>query len=70
MRIKVIRFVYYSEPHNCADRDVYKGETFYLYEGATFGAVDLIEGVALSERPGRFSYFFEFPRDAIEVIDD
>jgi hypothetical protein len=70
VKVRVIRFVYHGDAHNCAGRDVYKGEEFYLYEGATFGAVDLMNGVPLSEKPGKFSYFFEFPADAIEVFDD
>lgn len=62
--VTVTRDVPDSDPHNHLGRDVSEGETFYIYYGHTYGCVDTINGIALSERDGQ-TPFFEFPLDAI-----
>lgn len=69
MKVRVTRMVYYSHPNNCLGRDVFKGEEFYLFQGHTYGCVSNA-GAALSTTDDRFAEFFEFPSDAIEVIND
>lgn len=70
MRARVIRFVSEDDEHNFLHHDIYPGEEFYIFTGATYGCVDEVNGIALSDR-GEDEYpFFEFPRDAVEVIDD
>ena len=44
------------------ERDYKKGETLYLYFGATYGCIG--SGRAVSEQEGE-TPFFEFPRDAL-----
>ena len=43
--------------------------TFYECNLNTYGCVDTVGGVALTERPGEYP-FFEFPRDAVEYVND
>lgn len=70
MKVRVTRIVLHCEAHNCAGRDVFKGEEFYRYDGPTYGAI-AEGGIALSEHEIWWtSFFFEFPEDAVEVIDD
>lgn len=66
MKVRVTRFVSVDETHNYAERDVYEGETFYTFHGATYGCVDEVNGIALSGRGEYECPFFEFPRDAVE----
>ena len=51
-----------AEPSNCADRDVIMGETFYLYDGPTYGCVGP-DGVPLTKDGEEF---FEFPKDCVK----
>jgi hypothetical protein len=62
----VTRDVAADEPCNYLGRAVSKGERFYTFHEPTYGAVDDINGIALSETTGQYP-FFEFPRDAVEV---
>lgn len=65
VQLLVTRDVGCRERHNCADRAVKAGETFYLYEGNTYGCIDRDGGipVSLAEDEGPF---FEFPSDAVK----
>ena len=65
---KVIRDVAESERHNYLHRDVKAGETFFTFHEPTYGSVDWNNGIALSEKDGQYP-FFEFPRDAVEVVE-
>jgi hypothetical protein len=72
VKVRVTRLVFHSDKNNYADRDVFKGEEFYLFPGCTYDCIST-GGVALSVSPPETwweSFFFEFPSDAIEVIDD
>lgn len=64
--VKVVRFVSIDEEHNYLERDVLKGETFYTFDKNTYGCVDELDGIALSEVEGEYP-FFEFPRDAVDA---
>ena len=63
-RVIVTRDVAADEPHNFLRRDVAAGEVFYTFHQCTYGCVDTVEGVALSETQDEYP-FFEFPRDAV-----
>ena len=65
--VTVTRDVANGEPHNYLGRAVKAGETFYTFHEPTYGSVDTDGGIALSEAPGKYP-FFEFPRDAVEVL--
>lgn len=65
MKVTVTRDVGSEDPHNFAGRDVGEGETLYRYKGATYGCIDTLNGVALSESGPYETPFFEFPRDAV-----
>lgn len=68
MKVRVTRDVLSSE--NYSGRDVKEGEVLYVYQGHTYGCIDWLSGgVALTERDGE-TPFFEFPGDAVEVVDD
>lgn len=69
MKVRVTRTVFHSDGNNCADRDVFKGEEFYLFTGLTFESIS-DRGVALANSEDRFDWFFEFPKDAIEAVDE
>jgi len=65
---RVTRNVGKDEKHNYAGRDVFKGETLFRFIGCSYGCVDTHNGVVASEK-GTMEYpFFEFPRDAVELI--
>ena len=65
-QVRATRDVSADDPHNFLGRDVAKGEVFYTFLSCTYGCVDDIAGIALSEH-GPFEYpCFEFPQDAIE----
>jgi len=64
---RVTRDVPADEPHNDLGRAVQAGELFYLYHGATWGAVDDEGGgIALCETPR--GSFFEFPESAVMKV--
>lgn len=65
----VTRDVSAEESHNFSGRAVKKGETLYTFDLTTYGCVDEIDGIALSEGPKKYP-FFEFPRDAVTSKDD
>lgn len=64
--VRVTRDVDLKDLHNFSGRDVSKGETLYVFRLCTYGCVDEINGIALSERYDEYP-FFEFPLDAIEM---
>lgn len=66
--VTVTRDVPKSEPHNFLGRNAVKGETFFVFKGSTYGCVDTLYGVALSEHGEHQGPFFEFPLDAVELI--
>lgn len=68
LRLVVIHDVSMRERHNALGRDVAKGETLYLFTGATYGCIDDEYGVAISENPGE-GPFYEFPRYALRDIN-
>jgi hypothetical protein len=68
-KVRVTRDVDIDEDHNFAERDVWAGETFYICTLNTYGCVDSMSGVALTERPNEYP-FFEFPKDAVEYVND
>jgi hypothetical protein len=68
-KVRVTRDVDIDEPHNYSHRDVWAGEIFYTCMLPTYNCVDIIGGIALTERPDQYP-FFEFPKDAVEYIDD
>jgi hypothetical protein len=57
-----------SEYHNYLGRAVQAGEVFYTCSLPTYGCIDECGGIALGEKPDEYP-FFEFPRDAIEVVE-
>lgn len=67
-QVRVTRDVAADEKHNYIGREAVKGELFHIFISCTYGCVDNIEGIALSEHGPTIYPFFEFPRDAIEVI--
>jgi hypothetical protein len=67
--VRVSRDVLACELHNYAGRDVMQGEVLYTVTFCTYGCIDEVGGVALSERPGEYP-FFEFPRDAVEDVKE
>jgi hypothetical protein len=67
IRAVVTRDVSNDEPNNYYGQNVYAGAEFYTFHGATYGCVNDIEGIALSEMPD-MGPFFEFPRDAIRTV--
>jgi hypothetical protein len=66
--VRVTRNVPADDEHNFTHRDVRAGEVFYVFTGTTYGCIDYANSVALSLKPGEYP-FFEFPRDAIEMMD-
>jgi hypothetical protein len=69
VKVRVTRTVLHGG-NNCAGRDVFKGEEFYQFTGPTYGCISE-NGIALSTRENWWeSFFFEFPRDAVEIIND
>jgi hypothetical protein len=68
-KVRVVRDVDIDEPHNFAERDVWAGEEFWECLLTTYGCVDTIGGIALTERYNEYP-FFEFPRDAVEYVND
>jgi hypothetical protein len=66
--MRVIRDVAADEKHNYLGRDVKEGEIFYRCYLATYGCVDSMNGVALTQVPNEYP-FFEFPLDAVEDAD-
>jgi len=65
---RVIRDVAEAEAHNYLHRDVKAGETFYTFQKPVYGSVDTRNGIALSEVDDEYP-FFEFPADAVEVVE-
>jgi hypothetical protein len=41
------------------------GEVLWTFHGPTYGCIDEDRGIALSEKPGEWEEFFEFPWDAL-----
>jgi hypothetical protein len=66
--MRVVRDVDIDEPGNYSHRDVWAGEIFYTCVQATYGCIGA--GLALTERSDGGYPFFEFPRDAVEYVND
>jgi hypothetical protein len=68
-KVRVILDVPKDAPHNFSGRDVLAGETLYEVKVYTYDCVDTDGGIALTGKSDGGYPFFEFPRDAIEVIE-
>jgi hypothetical protein len=68
-KVRVTRDVPAGDAHNYLGRDAAEGEVFYLFTGPVYACVDDFNGIALSEGGPASHPFFEFPRDAVEVIE-
>lgn len=66
--VRVTRDVEMDEPHNYSGHEVKEGTYFFTFNRPTYGCVDDCGGIALSEVEGEYP-FFEFPRNAIEVVE-
>jgi hypothetical protein len=68
-KVRVIRHVPDSEEHNYYGQAVHRGAEFWTFTGPTYGCVDDVNGIALSEFAD-MGPFFEFPRNAIEDVNE
>jgi hypothetical protein len=65
----VTRPVGHHERYNYLGRAAEVGERFFVCTRPTYGSVDTDHGIALTEQADGDFPFFEFPLDAVQVVD-